>query len=171
MADTKILDFITVSAEYCAFLEQVNSFSQKDFISKSQKILCLLYLKTSVLEPDNDVDGFSVQYVTEDDYTYIQSHVAEKLADFDTFLDVQEPDRYESGETVSVRISECFADIYQDIRECLERYKNGNDEAQQNALFECVLNFKTIWGPRTLALISELHNILYCSTTIFTDDK
>jgi len=171
MADTKILDFITVSAEYCAFLEQTNSFNQKEFISKSQKILCLLYLKTSLLEPNSDIEGFSEQYVTEEDYNYVESHVAQKLSDFNTFLEIQEPDTYESGETVSVSVSECFADIYQDIRDCIERYKNGNEEAQDNAIFECILNFKTFWGSRALAVISELHNILYSTSTLFNDDE
>ena len=171
MNNSKNLDFLTVAAEYCACVEQVEKSPKQSFITTAHKILCLLYLKTSLLVVNEDVDGFCEQFVTENDWNFIQSSIAQKLGDLDIFISVQEPDTYQSGETVSVNLSECFADIYQDIRDCIERYRIGKTEMQELALYECVSHFKTFWVQLALALISEMHNILYSPHISIDDDE
>ena len=171
MNNSKILDFLTVAAEYCACVEQVAKSQKKDFIETAHKIVCLLYLKASLLPVNEDIDGFCEQFVTEDDWNFIQSSVAQKLGDHDIFITIQEPDTYESGETISVNLSECFADIYQDIRDCIERYRIGNAEMQELAIYDCVLHFKIYWGQRALALVSEMHNLLYSPHIVLTNDE
>ena len=44
-----VIDFLTVAAEYCSFLESCDKESDKNFIDKITKILPLLYLKVSLL--------------------------------------------------------------------------------------------------------------------------
>ena len=41
----KSIEFATVVAETCLFLERVTEFTKSDFISKATKLLPLLYLK------------------------------------------------------------------------------------------------------------------------------
>jgi len=51
LMDRNVVEFVTVAAEFCAFLEQVEQRSRKDFVSVALKILPLLYIKASMLEP------------------------------------------------------------------------------------------------------------------------
>ena len=44
------IEFITVAKEYCAFVEDADKLSKKDFLFQTQKLLALLYLKTSILQ-------------------------------------------------------------------------------------------------------------------------
>ena len=170
MADKGILEFLTISTEFCALAEQVEKTKKKEFIETSQKLLGLLYLKASMLPTPKDVEGYCDAYVTEDDWNFIQSGVAQKLGELETFLSIIEPDNYENGEEVQVSISECFADIYQDVRDFIERFRNGNEETQEVAIYECILNFKLYWGPRLLAALTELHSFVY-STAVSLDEE
>ena len=42
-----IIEFVTVSAEYCAFIERVPELEKEEFLDKIIKILPLLYLKAT----------------------------------------------------------------------------------------------------------------------------
>lgn len=61
-----IIEFVTVSAEYCAFIERVPELEKEGFLDKITKILPLLYLKATLLTPEEpEEDGFSEKFVTE----------------------------------------------------------------------------------------------------------
>ena len=164
-ANKGVLEFLTVAAEFCAFVEKAEQISKRDFIEKSQKILSLIYLKASLLKQETEIEGYCDQYVTEDDWNFVKDAITAKLGSHETFLEIIEPDNYSNSETVSVSISECFADMYQDLRDFIERYKDGNDEAREIAIFECILQFKMYWGARLLAVLTEFHSLLYASNS------
>ena len=46
--DKNVIEFVTVAAEFCAFLERAESMKRSTFVDTSLKILPLLYLKISV---------------------------------------------------------------------------------------------------------------------------
>lgn len=161
MNNSNILDFLTIAAEYCLFVEQTEKRTKTEFVSTSQKILTALYLKASTITTEDVDDEYLDQFVTEDDWNFIESTVAAKLGEHNSFISVLEADSYIHDTPIQVSMSECFADIYQDLRDCIERYKIENTKTQKIALFECVLHFKTYWGQRLIALLAEIHNVLY----------
>ena len=42
--DKNVIEFVTVAAEFCAFLERAERMKRSDFVDTSLKILPLLYL-------------------------------------------------------------------------------------------------------------------------------
>jgi hypothetical protein len=61
------VEFVTVAAEFCAYLERANSNSRKEFVDTLLKLLPLLYLKAQMLPDEESIsdDGLE-QFVTED---------------------------------------------------------------------------------------------------------
>jgi hypothetical protein len=168
-----IIEFITVASEYCGFVEKTEKFSKIDFISKSQKILTLMYLKASLIEKFNKDDieeGNIEKFVTEVDYNFVIEAVSGKLGSLEQFIDIFEPTRTEISEAVQVSLSECFADIYQDLKDFISNYQIGNENIMTEAIFECQLNFEIFWGPRILALLNTIHNILYSDNDLEDDN-
>ena len=51
----QVLEFVTVANEYCSFVEKTAHFTKKDYVTKFQKLLPLLYLKASLI-PDIESD-------------------------------------------------------------------------------------------------------------------
>ena len=83
------VEFVTVAAEYCAFIERSEGQKRAEFVDTMLKILPLLYIKASML-PECEVmgeDGLEA-FVTEDDYEVIRINLQELLADRDDYLDV-----------------------------------------------------------------------------------
>ena len=70
------IEFVTVAAEYCAFIENCGVYTSKAFFEKCVKLASLLYLKSALL-PEMDENGFSdlQQYVTENTYMDIQEAI------------------------------------------------------------------------------------------------
>lgn len=166
-----VVEFVTVASEYCGFVEKATNFSPKTFIDKTLKLLPLLYLKTRLL-PDfeNVFDAVNEKFVSEADWRLIQENVAQALSTHDSFFELETPVMQESDGSTSLSISECFADIFQDLKNFLMIYQIGTPESMNDALWECKLNFETIWGPRLLLIIKELHLVFYNPDAIDNPD-
>ena len=65
--DRNVVEFVTVAAEFCKFLEQAETMKRDTFVDTSLKILPLLYLKAAML-PETEIIGDDApeSYVTEE---------------------------------------------------------------------------------------------------------
>ena len=160
--DKNVIEFVTVAAEYCAFLERPELASRKDFVDKILKILPLLYFKTSLLPKFKEINDEALEnYVTEDQYESIRTKVAGIMGDKDDYLDVFVEDMVYSDQPIRKIISEDLADIYQDIRDFIFIFQLGLNETMNDALFICQENFRSIWGQKLVNTLRALHEVKY----------
>ncbi len=113
--DRNAVEFVTVAAEFCKFLEQAEGVKRSAFVDTSLKILPLLYLKASMLpECETIGDEAPETFVTEETYEVLRMNLANILAEKDDYLDVFVSDMKYSDQPITRNISEDLADIYQD---------------------------------------------------------
>ncbi len=156
------IEFVTVAAETCLFLENAISFEKKDLLDRALKLLPLLYLKTTTLEAvDLLLDDELEVFVTEEEYESIRQSIAQVLGFSDRYLEVFTRDIQISDEATAADISEDLADIYQDLKNFLMRYQIGHDTIMTEALGVCQANFKEYWGQRLVNCMRALHNAFY----------
>ena len=87
--DKNTVEFVTVAAEYCGFLERTRDAKRGTFVDTALKILPLLYLKASMIPPCERIGEFDPEtFVTEEDYELIRMAVAEVLGSKDDYLEV-----------------------------------------------------------------------------------
>jgi len=167
---TQVIEFVTVANLFCNFLENAHTEKRKIFIEKSQKILSILYLKSIVLKSPKIIEeGYAEKFVTQDDYDFLKDKVSEKLGSFDLFCDLYPPSN--TIEATSISMSECYADIYQDLKDFTLLYQLGVVDSVNEGLWECVQNFEQIWGPRVLVLLKEIHNLLFSGEDLTIEDN
>ena len=71
--EKNVIEFVTVAAEFCAFLERAEHMKRKAFVDTSLKILPLLYLKASLLPKCETIgDEAPETYVTEEIYEILR---------------------------------------------------------------------------------------------------
>ena len=71
--EKNVIEFVTVAAEFCAFLERAEHMKRKAFVDTSLKILPLLYLKASLLPKCETIgDEAPETYVTEETYEILR---------------------------------------------------------------------------------------------------
>ena len=58
------VEFVTVAAEFCAYVERSNEHDRKEFVDTLLKLLPLLYLKAQML-PDEEIPEQSVADATD----------------------------------------------------------------------------------------------------------
>jgi hypothetical protein len=158
-----VLEFVTVSNEFCNILENCGEYTKKDFIGIALKILPLLYLKAVVLPKTEEelADEFVDKVVDEDLYQHIQALVRNKMGQHDDYLEVFTAEMQHSDVPLSSNVSEDLADIYQDVKNFIEAYKTAVTEIMNDALFEITGNFELVWGQRLVNTLRAMHNVYY----------
>ena len=78
--DKNVIEFVTVAAEFCAFLERAERMKRSDFVDTSLKILPLLYLKASMLPKCKTIGEQVLEtYVTEEIYEILSCKNNKKI--------------------------------------------------------------------------------------------
>lgn len=157
-----VIDFVTVVAETCLFLENASEGGRDEFIDKSVKILPLLYLKTSLLKVPEPVFGDGAErFVTEDDYLFVKEQMEQLLGADDTYLEVFHPDMALSDTPIAAFISENMADIYQELKDFAANYQTADTDVMNDALIVCLEAFVEHWGQKLLNALRALHALRY----------
>lgn len=155
------VEFVTVGAEFCAFVERAGSMSRDEFTGKITKLLPLLYLKASLITPEEYYVDYPDRFVTEEEYNEIRSSIENLLGMHDTYLEVFVEGMQYSDTPITAYISEDIADIYQDIKDFLSVYRLGSDDLSRAALTECLEGFKDYWGQKIANVMRPLHALCY----------
>ncbi|NCB69564.1 MAG: DUF5063 domain-containing protein [Bacteroidia bacterium] len=157
-----VIDFVTVVAETCLFLENASEGGRDEFIDKSVKILPLLYLKTSLLKVPEPVFGDGAErFVTEEDYLFVKEQMEQLLGVDDTYLEVFHPDMALSDTPIAAFVSENMADIYQELKDFAANYQTADTDVMNDALVVCLEAFAEHWGQKLLNALRALHALRY----------
>lgn len=163
--DRNVIEFVTVSAEYCKFIEQIETINRKSFIDTALKLLPLLYIKASML-PECEMinDEYPENYVTEETYEVVRMSLRQLMADKDDYMDVFVEDMKYSDQPITRFISEDLADIYQDIKDFVFVFSLGLNETMNDSLVRCKENFEEYWGQKLVNTMRALHEAKYNHT-------
>lgn len=152
------IEFVTVAVQLCLYLEQVAEQEKSDFIEKMLCLLPLLYLKARLLPKANEeMDGYSERFVTEQEYEDLRQMVAQKLGSDDAYLEVFVEDMRYSDEPITAFISENIADIYQELKDLACNYQTREEAVMNDALVSCLEGFEQHWGQKLLNVLRPLH--------------
>ena len=157
------VEFVTVAAEFCSYLERAGEHSRKEFVDTMLKILPLLYLKAQMLQAEEE--RFNEEeledFVSEDSYEVLRISLSDLLAEKDTYLDVFVEEMKYSDTPITKNISEDLADIYQDVKNFVCLFRVGINETMHDAIIDCKENFRRYWGQRLVNTQRALHDIAY----------
>ncbi len=157
-----VIEFVTVAAETCLFLEHSTDFPKTDFIRKSVKLLPLLYLKTSLLEaPEPVFEDVPETFVTEEDYLFVKEQLEMIMGADDSYLEVFHPDMVISDTPIAAFVSENMADIYQELKDFAANYQLADMDIMNDALVACLRTFAEHWGQKLLNALKALHAIRF----------
>ena len=169
--DKNSIEFVTVAAEYCSFIERSRGADKKSFVDTALKILPLLYLKASLI-PECELigEGDLEVFVTEDDYEYVRLVVAHVMGAQDDYLEVFHPDMAYSDTSIKKTISEDLADIYQDLKDFISVFQLGMNATMNDSLCVCKEHFAEFWGQRLVNTMRALHDVKYNTSDEEADD-
>lgn len=156
------VEFVTVAAEYCAFIERSEGMKRMELIDTLLKVLPLMYIKASMLPEceamgEDDLETF----VTEEDYEVIRLNLQEILADCDDYLDVFVEDMKYSDTPIRRSIAEDLSDIYQAVKDFVCQFRSGLNETMHDALVIVREHFMEYWGQTLVNTMRALHEVRY----------
>ena len=160
--DRKVVECVTVAAEFCKCLGQAEGMNRAAFVDTSLKILPMLYHKTAMM-PKCEMMGEDMpeNFVTEETYEIVRMNLAGILGEKDDYLDVFVSDMKYSDQPITKYISEDLADIYQDIKDFIFVFQLGLNETMNDALAICQENFALYWGQKLVNTLRALHDVKY----------
>lgn len=167
-----ITEFITITSEYCTFLENVHRFSKKDVLLKAQRILPLLYIKTLLIPPvESLMEEQNESFVTEELWFGIHDAIKKKLGYHDEYPEVFDPLTKEQEFNSIASIADNLTDIYQDIKNFVVQYNMGTEEIMNDALWECKLNFEEHWGQKLTNALRAMHAVIVGEDNLEEDEE
>jgi hypothetical protein len=155
----KVLEMITVSNEFCLFLEEHDRYEAMQILAYMERLLPLLYLKASLL-PSVEVSdqGANERFVTEEQWETMFQELKEQFGSADAFFfNTSAGDQ----ELRKFSLAEQLSDIYQDLKDFLTLYQRNTMAARENAVSSCRELFQNRWGSAALRALFAIHHILY----------
>jgi hypothetical protein len=166
----QVVDFVAVANECCKYIEHASELDGEEMLKIFQRLFPLLYLKASVLPAFTpNFDEGNEKFVTEDTWFNIHNTLLSKFGSANDFPEVFDARFSDSEGPVVGSLAENIADIYQDLKDFLILYQTGTTEIMNDALWECELNFETLWGQKLLNSMRAIHKFIYSGEKIDTD--
>ena len=163
-----VIEFITVAARYCLFLEKMEGVNDRSLLENMTKFLPLIYVKAALLPTPESIDEEDEEFeeelpeeVTQADYDYVRQAVWRVLGGDDCYLEVFSPDMQYSEAPITASISEDLADIYQDLKNFVAVCADGVEENMQRALAKVKENFESYWGRKLVCVMRPMHDLMY----------
>ena len=155
------IEFVTVAVQLCIYLEKVSEYEREEFLDKILSLLPLLYLKARLVpKTELELDGYTEQFVTEQEYEAVRQAIAAQLGSDDAYLEVFLEEMQYSDEPITAFISENIADIYQELRDLCSNFQLEDEDVQNDALYAYVEAFEQHWGQKLLNVLRPLHVLL-----------
>jgi hypothetical protein len=154
-----VLEFLTVSNDYCLTMEKPESMKKSWLINYLQKVLPLLYIKASLI-PLIEVQNpdANERFLTLEEWEFLFNELRKKIAEDDEFWFV---DPYANNhDPVKGSLAECLTDIYQDLKDFITLYKKNALDAKENAVFEIKKLFEQRWGYLIVNAHKALHYLI-----------
>jgi hypothetical protein len=156
-----VIEFVTVANEYCGFIENIGNYTTAQALSIAQKILPLVYLKATLLpEAEKIFDEETEKFLTEIDYNILLQRWLQKLGEHDSFREIFNPGQDPGEDPLESSISENLIDIYQPVKNFISAYSLGDSEVMNDALSECVFEFREYWGQRLVNALRAIHLLI-----------
>lgn len=158
----EVIEFVAVAKEFCDFIETAPQMKRKDFLTRLQKFIPLVYLKGCLLPANESTEnGLTEDVVTEEDYNYLFGELHRLLGEFDEYLEVFDEGMQYSEAPVVHSISEKTCDIYQDLKNFTASFRCGIPEIIGEALWELNNNFELYWGKACAGVLRAIHHAVY----------
>lgn len=156
------LEFVTVAAQFCLYLEQSPGRTRREFVDTMLRLLPLLYVKATLL-PRIESDGAFLpdDKVTESDYNYIRQTVYDIMQSDDDYEELVYDPAVQALENRWQSVSEGLADMYQAIRNFVSVYQERIEDCMSDALWAVMDNFELYWGQCLVDTLRQLHKIRY----------
>lgn len=162
-----VVEFTAVAVEFCKYAEHASELKGDEMLKILQRLLPLLYLKASLLpELEPFFEDGNEKFVNEADWSRISESIRQLLGTADDYLEIFD-EKFEVTEApVPSSISENMADIYQDIKDFLLLYQTGTPEVMNDAVWECRMNFESLWGQKLVNSMRAIHKFIYSGEEI-----
>lgn len=165
------LEFVTVAAQFCVFLEQSQGRRKREFVETMLRLLPLLYVKATLL-PRIESDGAFLpdDKVTEEDYNFIRQTVYDIMQADDDYEELVYDATIQTDENRWLSVSEGLADMYQAIRNFVGVYQERIEDCMTDALWAVMDNFELYWGQSLVDTLRQLHKLRYAQQKDLDED-
>ncbi len=158
----EVIEFVAVTKEFCDFVETAPQMECNDFVQRLQKFIPLIYLKGSLLpKVETEQNGLLEDFVSEEEYNYLFSHVHSLLGEYDEYLEVFDDNMQYNEAPVVHSMTEKVCDIYQDLKNFVSSFYSGIPEIIEEALWQLNETFELYWGKSCAGVLRAIHSVVY----------
>lgn len=163
---SRLINLVSLCAEYCATLENASEMEQEEFVKSALSLLPRIYLEFFDIEAEESASleewgtsDFSSRYMDEEYYESVRMRLAALLGENDTYLETFEKDMKYSDTPIACSISENLCDVMQPLYNFVAEVRESGGESLESAFGECKENFSQYWAQPLCNAMRALNNI------------
>lgn len=161
----QLIELSTLSANYCAVVENVLNYDKTEFINQVLNLLPRLYVGFLAINvddiPDSINEGYYAEYVDEARYDEVKQNIGSLIGEDDVYLETFQEDMKYSEHPVAATISESLADIFQPLYNFVGIVVDLGEDEIEGAGKECVEQFARYWSQILCNVMRALNEIKY----------
>jgi hypothetical protein len=170
LTSRNVLELLAVAHDFTRFLEKAEEAPKESLVRYLQRVLPLIYLKSSLLPEIAVTDEDAIEhYVTEEQWQSLFNTLRSKFETEDEYLYVANPAEFEE-EPLRGSLSENITDLYQDLKDFVLLYQNPLTAFRENAVREVRHLFETRYGYRLVNALKALHYLVYPEISVNHED-
>jgi hypothetical protein len=150
--------YYQAAVSFCAFLEERDSIGTLDFLLASQAQLLRLYATALAmpwieLQTNKEYDD----KLSDESFQAILLAVAERLGKARYYWHVFDPTNDLDNEPVCGDLLDDFGDIYKNLKYTLLIFHLGQEDCEENALWQFKSDFDAHWGRHCINALMAIH--------------
>lgn len=160
----RLLTLASLASNFCFAVENAREYEMDEFVKMMLDYLPRIYWEFSDLEAEESVDfdfGSFSNYVEEDYYESVRRGLEMLFGAEDVFLETFEEDMKYSDTPIASSISECLADIFQQLYNFTMTVKESEGSSAIEAFRDCKENFESFWAQTLCNVLRALNNLRY----------
>ncbi len=155
-----VVEFREVASEYCALVERRSKVSAVGLLQEVYLLLPKLALSGAKL-PTSDRGDLFENDAHEKYWKKIYSRLGKKLADYNWYREVFDPQGKDKDEPVAAHLSDDLSDIYCELKGGLDVWDEADAAMRRDIVYTWRLMYEIHWGEHVTGAFRAIHSLLY----------
>ncbi len=164
--DANTKEFISTASDFCKLMEQASRMRTGELFNQLQHMLPVVYSKSAKLtKPKYCYEEEPKRFVGEEEYARVHDAIQQKIELYFGITQMSPGTGPSQFEIMSFSMAEGFADLYEQLKNCVKLYNVEIPQAMNDAIWLYYDSFITSLGLKLIESLRSLHQLLYSKST------
>ncbi|TWT56291.1 DUF5063 domain-containing protein [Allorhodopirellula solitaria] len=153
----QIDSFAVLASSYCTLIEQHDTYTTEEFITRTRAILPQLYHCALGLPDIETTDEDVARNISHDEWSVMFTSLQRKLGINDHYWEIYDPLELDHDQPVAASLSDDLADIWRDLKTGLPSWADCSDTIRKQIVWDWHFSFHHHWSDHAVDALRAIN--------------